>query len=78
MSGIGKLFKWRATTFIFRSLAGPKTVLFKHDRSHIIVFMFGIRDVKAVIFQSLPLPLSKNEKTTVDLSKFVIYYSQKV
>ena len=76
MSGIGKLFKWRATTFIFRSLAGPKTVLFKHDRSYIIVFMFGIRDVKAVIFQSLPL--SKNEKTTVDLSKFVIYYSQKV
>ena len=39
------------------------------------------RDVEAVIFQSLPLPplpLSKNEKTTVDLSKFVIYYSQKV
>ena len=36
------------------------------------------RDVEAVIFQSLPLPLSKNEKTTVDLGKFVIYYSQKV
>ena len=36
------------------------------------------KDVEAVIFQLLPLPLSKNEKTTVDLSKFVIYYSQKV
>ena len=36
------------------------------------------RDVKAVIFQ--PLPLTKNEKTTVDLTttKFVVYYNQKV
>ena len=36
------------------------------------------RDVEAVIFQ--PLPLTKNDKTTVDLSstKFVIYYNQKV
>ena len=25
-----------------------------------------IRDVEAVIFQPLPLPLTKNEKTTVD------------
>ena len=39
---------------------------------------FVTRDVEAVIFQ--PLPLTKNEKTTVDLSstKFVIYYNQKV
>ena len=46
-----------------------------------------IRDVEAVIFQplslsqlSLPLPLIKKEKTTVDLSstKFAFYYNQKV
>ena len=39
-----------------------------------------VRNVEAVIFQPLPLPLTKNEKTTADLSstKFVIYYNQKV
>ena len=37
-----------------------------------------VRNVEAVIFQ--PLPLTKNEKTTADLSstKFVIYCNQKV
>ena len=38
------------------------------------------RDVELGIFQLLLLPLTRNEKTTVDLrsTKFVIYYSQKV
>ena len=32
-----------------------------------------------MIFQLLPLPLAKNEETTIDLSstKFVIYHNQK-
>ena len=32
-----------------------------------IDYAFETRDVEAVIFQPLPLPLTKNEKTTVDI-----------
>ena len=75
----------------FRKISHIETMLFFHILSTNVAEYIWIIDttptwdVEAVIFQSLPLPhlslllpLSKNDKTTVDLSKFVIYYSQKV
>ena len=51
-----------------------------HQEVAVNFFYITRRDVEAVIFQPLPLPLTNNEKTTVDLSstKLVICYNQKV
>ena len=41
-------------------------MLKKHAIIKTVLGRVVIRDVEAVIFQPLPLPLTKNEKTTVD------------
>ena len=57
---------------MFNILLGPVAVVMAK------LVLVKARDVEAVIF--LPLPQTKNEQTTADLSstKFVIYYNQKV
>ena len=37
------------------------------EKARVFSNRVSIRDVEAVIFQPLPLPLTKNEKTTVDI-----------